>query len=163
MKNFLRAVIYTRSSGLISKQAIHHLPGDIIRTYRAPVITFYLNLRRSSSLMDCQPVVFFTCILLSPNNLSLSKKTPRWGDVHLTTGRLIRSQMLRRCSLSAIIMITHGGWHRLFVGAGCYACTGGCEVAGCCWISGCCWMKASCCCAAAGWKLVAAGLPLDES
>ena len=66
-------MIYTRSSGLILRLAIYHLPGDTIRTYRAPVIKFSY-LRRRASLKDCQLVVVITCVLLLPIDLSVSKK-----------------------------------------------------------------------------------------
>ena len=74
MKTCLRAVIYTRSSGLKSKLASHHLPGDTIRAYGAPLIRFYFYLRHKTSLKDCQLVVFITCVLLLPIVLSPSKK-----------------------------------------------------------------------------------------
>ena len=53
-----------------------------------------------------------TCALLLLIDLSLSKQTPSCGDVHSITGQIIRSQMLRRCSLLATVMIINGGWHR---------------------------------------------------
>ena len=147
-------MIYTRSSSLTLSLAIHHQPGDTIRTYGVPVINFYFYLRRRTSLKDCQMVEFITCVLLSPINLGLSKKTPRCGDVHSTTGWLILSQMLRRCSLLATVMITNRGWHqsRRFC------------LLGDCWlllVNG--WMLiATWVLVAAGWMLVAAGLLLDE-
>ena len=145
-------MIYTRSSGLILRLAIYHLPGNTIRTYRAPVIKFYFYLRCRTSLKDCQLVVYIVCVLFLPINLSLRKKTSvRWCPLY---HRAVNpKQLLGRFLLLTTVLINSGGWHQF------RRC---CLLDECYLLLGCCWMNGICCWAVAGWMLVAAGLLLDE-
>ena len=74
MKNFLRAVIYTQFWGLILPLANHHMPGDTIRAYRAPVYKFFSTTTQALVFQDCQLVDSITCVLLLPISLNLGKK-----------------------------------------------------------------------------------------